>query len=163
MSTSAVAAGSHQYPVGPVDKLITRLIRWQRIPVIGALAKFALKWRGTDIPAEVLTGSDPIIMHGASGTAMHITVRLGSRVAVMHGVTLGRADMWRPRTTNSPGIIVEDDVFLGAGCSVLFKESSPIRLGRGSVIGANSVLTHSIGPGEIWAGNPAKLRGIREI
>lgn len=52
-------------------------------------------------------------------------------------------------------IDVKDDVFLCARCVVLCKEH--ITIGKGTVIGANAVLTCSTGENEIWAGNPAKM------
>nr|WP_307953096.1 CatB-related O-acetyltransferase [Streptococcus uberis] len=49
--------------------------------------------------------------------------------------------------------IIENDVWLGA--NVLIK--SGIKISNGAVIGMGSVVTHDVGPYEIWAGNPAKL------
>jgi acetyltransferase-like isoleucine patch superfamily enzyme len=49
-------------------------------------------------------------------------------------------------------IFIEDDVWLGVGVTVL----AGVRIGRGSVVGANAVVTKSIPPYEIWGGIPAK-------
>ena len=51
-------------------------------------------------------------------------------------------------------------MIIGAGAVVLVSRGT-LTLGRGSIVGANAVLTRSTGPGEIWAGNPATLRGLR--
>lgn len=48
---------------------------------------------------------------------------------------------------------VENDVWIGAGC-VLYPD---IIISTGSIIATHSVLTKSVGPYEIWGGNPAKL------
>lgn len=153
----------YTWPQGPVDKLVVRMIRWQRLPALGALMKLLLKWRGTDFPWQTLTGSDPILQHGASAVAVHLRVRMGSRVVVMHGVTIGRADPWRRRRDDSAiGVTVEDDVFLGANAVVLFSDDRPVTLAEGTVVGANSVLTESTGPWQVWAGNPARRIGTRE-
>ena len=48
-------------------------------------------------------------------------------------------------------IIIEDNVFIG-GHSLILKG---VRIGKGSVIGAGSVLTKSTEENEVWAGNPA--------
>ena len=50
-------------------------------------------------------------------------------------------------------IIIEDDVFIGANSIIL----KGVVIGARSVIGAGSVVTKTIPPDEIWAGNPAKF------
>ena len=49
-------------------------------------------------------------------------------------------------------IVLEENVWIGAQCMVL----KGVRLGRGAVIGAGSVVTKSVPAGEIWAGIPAR-------
>ena len=56
-------------------------------------------------------------------------------------------------------IDIEDDVFLCAGCVVLCKEH--ISIGKGTVVGANAVLTCSTGENERWAGNTKKKKKKR--
>jgi len=48
-------------------------------------------------------------------------------------------------------IILEDDVWVGFGAIIL----SGVRIGRGAIIGAGSVVTHDVMPYIIVAGNPA--------
>jgi len=50
-------------------------------------------------------------------------------------------------------IVIESDVFIGANCIVL----KGVTIGRGSVIGAGSVVTMNIPAGVIAAGNPARV------
>lgn len=50
-------------------------------------------------------------------------------------------------------IIIQDNVFIGANSTIL----KGVEIGFNSIIGASSVVTKSIGPNEIWAGNPAKF------
>jgi acetyltransferase-like isoleucine patch superfamily enzyme len=54
-------------------------------------------------------------------------------------------------------IFIEDDVWIGADSLIL----KGVRIGRGAIIGAGSVVTKDIPPFTIWAGNPAKF--IRDI
>lgn len=54
---------------------------------------------------------------------------------------------------NSKGILIEDDVWIGAGCRIL----DGVTIGQGSVIGAGSVVNHSIPPYSIAVGVPAKV------
>lgn len=56
-----------------------------------------------------------------------------------------------PATKGS--VIIENDVWIGHSVVIL----SGITIENGAVVGANSVVTKSVGPYEIWAGNPAKL------
>jgi acetyltransferase-like isoleucine patch superfamily enzyme len=56
------------------------------------------------------------------------------------------------------GIVIGDDVWLGAGVVV----TPGTAIGDGAVIGANAVLTRSVPPGEIWAGVPARRVGERK-
>lgn len=48
-------------------------------------------------------------------------------------------------------VIVEDDVWIGANCFIL----KGVTVGRGSVIGAGSVVNNDVKPFSIYAGNPA--------
>lgn len=48
-------------------------------------------------------------------------------------------------------VVIEDDVWLGAGVIVL----PGVRLGRGCVIGAGAVVTGDVPAGEVYAGVPA--------
>jgi serine O-acetyltransferase len=77
-------------------------------------------------------------------------------------VTLGRADVHRPAEQSAfEGIVVEDDVILASGAKVLCRQGI-LRIGRGTVVGANAVLLESTGENEIWAGVPARCLGKRE-
>lgn len=58
---------------------------------------------------------------------------------------------------SSSEIVIEENVFIGTR-SVILKG---VHIGKGSVVGAGSVVTRDIPAGEIWAGNPAKF--IRRI
>jgi acetyltransferase-like isoleucine patch superfamily enzyme len=55
------------------------------------------------------------------------------------------------------GIIIKDDIWLGAGVAVM----PGITIETGAVVGANSVVTQSIPEYDIWAGCPARKIGER--
>ncbi len=49
--------------------------------------------------------------------------------------------------------IIGNDVWVGSHCLI----RAGVKISDGAVIGMGSVLTHDVGPYEVWAGNPAKL------
>lgn len=54
-------------------------------------------------------------------------------------------------------IVIEDDVWIGYG-SVVF---TGVRVGRGAIIAAGSIVTKDVPSYAIVAGNPAKIKGYR--
>ena len=58
-----------------------------------------------------------------------------------------------PNAGESIPTIIEDDVFIGANCIVL----KGVRLGKGCVLGAGSIVVHSVPPFTIAGGVPAKV------
>lgn len=58
-----------------------------------------------------------------------------------------------PQDGETGPVAVEDDVFIGTNCLIL----KGVTIGRGSVVGANSVVAKSVPPGVIVAGNPARV------
>ncbi len=140
----------------------TTLVYLRRKPLIGRLAYLFLKLLGSEIPLSVPIGSDFILEHGGFGVILHSCSIVGNRVKIYPGVTVGRADIYRPTEKSKfEGIIIEDDVILCPGAKVLCKEGV-LRVSRGSVVGANAVLLQSTGEYEIWAGVPARRVGMRE-
>ena len=130
--------------------------------IFGKPAYFGLKLLGAEIPVSVAIGPGFLLHHGGTGVVIHPKTVIGARVGIYPGVTLGRADVYRPASQSKfEGIIVEDDVILGAGAKILC-DNGIQRVRRGTVIGANAVLTESTGENEIWAGIPAKKVGMRE-
>jgi glycosyltransferase involved in cell wall biosynthesis/acetyltransferase-like isoleucine patch superfamily enzyme len=70
-----------------------------------------------------------------------------------------------PDVTKEHGITASS---LAVGTNVVFADDVTVLAGVGSIgdnalIGTKSVLTHRVGEGEIWAGNPARCVGTREV
>ena len=63
-----------------------------------------------------------------------------------------------PHNGKDYSIVIEDDVWIGANCIIL----SGVRIGKGSVIGAGSVVTSEIPAFSIAAGSPAKVIKMRQ-
>lgn len=88
--------------------------------------------------------------------------KIGNDVAIAPNCTIIGANHNFQRTdivikqqgvSNRGGIIIEDDVWIGANCVVL----DGVTIGKGSVIGAGSIVTKSIPPFSIAVGNPCKV------
>lgn len=140
----------------------TRLLYGRRLPLVGSLAYYLLKLLGAEVPRNVPIGEGVTLEHGGFGIVIHPNSKIGDRVKIYPGVTLGRADIYQPiEDSKFEGIIIEDDVILAPGAKVLGKEGF-LRVGRGSVVGANAVLLDSTGEYQIWAGVPAKFVGQRD-
>ncbi len=76
-------------------------------------------------------------------------VRVGANSLIMDG----DAHDDDPRTTPPRPIHIEDNVFIGANCVI----KKGVTIGKNSVIGMNSVVTHDIPANSIAVGVPAKV------
>lgn len=140
----------------------TRLLYARRSRLFGRVAYLVLKLLGAEVPRSVELGEDVTLVHGAFGLVVHPNTSIGNRVKIYPGVTLGRADIHLPiEESTFKGIEIGDDVIFSPGGKVLCKEAV-LRVGKGTVVGANAVLLKSTGEGEIWAGIPAVRKGKRE-
>jgi hypothetical protein len=63
----------------------------------------------------------------------------------------------RPQDARTAPILIEDDVFIGMNSLIL----KGVTIGKGSVVGAGSIVTKDVPPGVIVAGNPARI--VREL
>ena len=59
----------------------------------------------------------------------------------------------QPYRVSSKPIVIEDDCWLGGGVIVL----AGVTIGKGSVIGAGSIVTKDIPPYSVAVGNPCKV------
>ena len=73
-----------------------------------------------------------------------------------HGCAPGEPIREQPLQTRG-GITIDDDVWLGVGVIVL----SGVHIGKGSVIGAGSIVTHDIPDEAIAVGSPARVIKMR--
>jgi len=73
-----------------------------------------------------------------------------------HGIK--RNELIRNQKQTSIGVIINEDVWIGANVIIL----DGVEIGKGSVIGAGSVVTKDIPSYEIWGGNPCIKFGERK-
>jgi serine O-acetyltransferase len=144
----------------PAAGFISRLVYAQRWPILGTLIRALLLLRGTNISPASLTAPGLALPHGGIGIVVHFKTTLGRNVTIFQGVTVGRADIWRAEQADFQ-VVIDDDAVLCANAVVLSTSERPVRIGRGAVVGANSVVTQSVPDGEIWAGAPARKVGER--
>lgn len=102
---------------------------------------------GIDIHPGATIGEGLFIDHG-TGVVIGETSKIGDRVQIYQGVTLGAKSF--PLDENGQPIkgiarhpIVEDDVVIYSGATILGR----IRIGKGSIIGGNVWVTEDIPPG----------------
>jgi acetyltransferase-like isoleucine patch superfamily enzyme len=58
-----------------------------------------------------------------------------------------------PSAGRTAPVVIEDDVFIGMNCLIL----KGVKIGKGSLIGAGSVVARDVPPHVIVAGNPAVI------
>lgn len=118
------------------------------LPLLGRIiAEIAHSQTGIDIHPGAQIGGSFFIDHG-TGVVIGETCVIGERVRIYQAVTLGakRFDVDDHGDLKKGGArhpIVEDDVVIYAGATILGR----ITIGRGSSIGGNVWLTHSVPPG----------------
>jgi sugar O-acyltransferase (sialic acid O-acetyltransferase NeuD family) len=92
-------------------------------------------------------------------TVLTADAALGAHVAVMPQVVLTHDDVVGDFVTIASGVRVSGGVVIGEaaylGTGALIRES--LRIGARSIVGMGSVLLRDVPPGEVWAGNPARL------
>ena len=107
---------------------------------------------------------------GISQTALiaHADITIGDNVKIGGGTCVYTSDFHSLnselrrtgedlKNRKSAPVTIEHDAFIGARCIIL----KGVTIGENSIIGAGSVVTKSVPPNQIWAGNPAKF--IRKI
>jgi len=136
------------------------LKRWARNAFFPGWRVRLLRFCGFTIGKDVYIADDFLIVEELSE---HGNVTIGDRVSIAPRVTLVTSShpnnsRIRPFAPLAQGpIVIEDDAWLGAGCVVL----PGVRVGRGAVIGANSVVHQDVPPLHVVAGQPA--RTVREL
>jgi len=114
--------------------------------------------------AEIRIGEDTGISGGAicAQRSVHIgrNCLFGADVVVcdtdFHAIAAeGRRHQRDPARIGCAPVVIEDDVFLGAGAIVL----KGVRVGTGAIVGAGAVVTRDVPARSIVAGNPARVVG----
>jgi acetyltransferase-like isoleucine patch superfamily enzyme len=114
-------------------------------------------------PQQVLFGDDVSLaayvhIWGEGGVRVGNRVMIGTHssiASVTHDYT--QRDMYH--TLIEKEVVIEDDVWVGSSCVIL----PGVRVGKGAVLGAGSVVTKDVPAGVIMAGVPAKVLKSRFV
>lgn len=100
-------------------------------------------------------------LNAIGGITLGDHVLIGSNVTISSGKHPidGREPPIFTRPTVPLPIVIEDDVWIGAGAVIM----PGVRLGRGSVIGANAVVTRDTAPYSVNVGVPAQAVRERKL
>jgi len=113
--------------------------------VVSELSRFL---NGIEIHPGVTIGRRLFIDHGM-GVVMGETTEIGDDVLIYQGVTLGGTSHKKEKRHPT----IEDQVMISSGASVI----GPVRIGRGSRIGAGAVVVSSAPPYSTIVGIPGKI------
>lgn len=169
-----------RYAAFVLYSLFARHLPWSPRP-FGSLSRRLRGWCGRWMLDSC--GTNVNIEHGAwfgSGKGIELGDRadLGMDCLVIGPLSVGADVMMGPRCIlladsheiarvdvpmNTQGfreprrIVIEDDVWIGAGSIIL----PGVRIGRGSIVGAGSVVTKDVPDFVVAAGNPAVVKATR--
>jgi len=143
---------------------------------VGILSRFNSNPRGTPHPTILSAAKTGAVIEigdhsGMTGTSIiaRERVTIGKWVQIGPGVCISDNDahpldpnLRRQRPTRDhrcAPVTIEDDVFIGTRALIL----KGVTIGTGAVVGAGAVVTKSVKPYEIVAGNPARVVGTVPI
>jgi serine O-acetyltransferase len=126
---------------------VANALHRRNIPVLPKLLKLVIfLLYNSMIPPECEIGKGSYFGHRGIGVVLHPRTKVGERVLLGQGITLGGSLGEGPPT-------IGDDVWIGPGARIL----GNITVGRNSIIGANAVVTRDVPENSIVGGVPAKL------
>ena len=109
-------------------------------------------------PSQIGEGAilcDHVVITDNVTIGRHFQANLFSYVA--HDCVIGDFVTLAPRVCVNGNTVIEDDVYIGTGA--ILKQGTPetpLRIGRGAVIGMGAVVTKDVPPGTVVIGNPAR-------
>ncbi len=139
-----------------VNRTVAKFAKTKNVKIRKFYSKLLLLTSGLDIGLGAQIGDNVNFKHGGLGTVIHTNTVIEDNCMIMSNVTVGRSDIWNPRTEDSfGGVHLKRGVILCTGARVIGKKDTLV-IGENTIIGANAVLTRSTGDNEVWAGIPAR-------
>jgi len=155
----------------PVYKFLYHQITTSKVNIYMKILKLKLKHLGDNCriyypyitePFNVSIGHHVYVNRNCDFISTGGTITVGNYVMFGPGVKLiaqnhDISDWTKPMIFSSKynvgHVVIEDDVWIGANAIIV----SGVKIGRGSVIAAGAVVTHTVPPYTIVAGVPAKV------
>lgn len=139
-----------------IGSSFTAVSRWQKNS-IGVIQPVILK---TLRKGACINIGDNVGLSGSTISA-NLSISIGNDVLVGSGALITDCDShplnyearMRDESPRMAAVVIEDGVFIGARSIIL----KGVTIGRGSVVGAGSVVSCDVPPQVIVAGNPAKI------
>lgn len=127
---------------------IARYLDKHDVPLLPSIVDYFIRlifacW----IPHSAKIGKNVVLGYGGLGIVIHSKAIIGDNVEIGQGVTIGG----NARVHGEPTIC--DNVYIGCGAKLL----GPITVGRGAIIGANSVVLENVPENSVVAGIPARI------
>lgn len=135
--------------VGLYHRLAHKLYKKDKVILSRIISQRVRRITGIEIHPGAKIGDNFFIDHGM-GVVIGETTEIGNNVLIYHGVTLGGTGLDKGVKRHPT---IEDDVIIGAGAKIL----GPITIGRGSKIGANSVVLKDVPAYSTAVGLPARV------
>lgn len=126
--------------------------RWTLYPLVKYILLRCRYKYGIVIPEYTVIGPG-LFINRFGGIYVNGDAIIGSNVNFTHGIMLGQQN--RGPLAGSP--IVGDRVFIAAGAKIIGR----VKLGDGSVVGANAVVTKDVPENAVVGGIPAKVLSLK--
>jgi len=141
-----------------VYRIAHALLREGSVVIPRMMTELAHRRTGIDIHPGAEIGASFFIDHG-TGVVIGETTKIGDRVRIYQGVTLGALSVPIGQARPEPGTrrhpTLEDDVVIYANATILGGETV---IGQGAVVGGNSWVTSSVPAGTRVAGQNSRNR-----
>lgn len=146
-------------------KLFNRLIRNYELSLFHRHGKKVYIGRNCTFTYQTVElGNSVYIGNNCIIQSAHGNIKIGNHVMFGPGVNLHGGnhimnqvgiymDQVKKKAGDDPDLIVEDDVWIGANAIIL----GGVTIGKGSVVGAGTIVTKSVPPYSVVVGNPGKV------
>jgi serine O-acetyltransferase len=123
--------------------------------LIAALVQLATEiLTHVQIPSSAVVGPGLYVPHTGC-IVVSSAAQIGSNCTLGHGVTIGHAGGGGRSADRCP--VIGDRVYLGPGSAII----GPIQVGNDALIGVGAVVTRSVPPRAVIAGNPGRVLSLR--